>query len=129
MQTFRGRTFRSRRLYHSRLLSIRLLSECSRSEDHARDGQACRTEFRELYKNSFRQSETSAPVHYNSGGDKDVDQIWRSPLSQMCAEKSDGSIPGDSGLLRIEGSKKVFFVQEGVAGRIVIDLRFCVGGC
>ena len=36
-----------------RLFFIRLLSECSRSEDHARDRQAGLTKFRELHKDSL----------------------------------------------------------------------------
>ena len=44
-------------------------------------------------------------------------------LPQVRAEKGDRSIPRDPRLLRVEGSKEVFFVQEGVAGGIVVDLR------
>jgi hypothetical protein len=49
------------------------------------------------------------------------------PLPQVGVEEGDSSIPGDPRLLRVEGSEEVFFVQEGVAGGIVVDLRFCVG--
>ena len=37
------------------------------------------------------------------------------------------SIPRDPGRLSVEGSKDVFFVQEGVAGGIVVDLRLSDG--
>jgi hypothetical protein len=50
------------------------------------------------------------------------------PSPQVRAEESDGSIPRDPRLLRVEGSEEVLFVQESVAGRIVVDLRLCAGG-
>src|SRR5580658_114180 len=45
----------------------------------------------------------------------------RTSSPQVLTEKSNCSIPCDGRLLLVEGPEEVFFVQEGVAGRIVSD--------
>ena len=52
-----------------------------------------------------------------------ANRVPAAALSQVCSEEGDGSIPRDVCLLLVEGSKEVLFVQEGVAGRIMNDLR------
>jgi hypothetical protein len=66
--------------------------------------------------------DSSTPHVYN-----EINQACSSRLPQVGAEEGGGSIPRDPRLLRVEGSKEVLFVQEGVAGGIVIDLRLPAG--